>query len=66
MAVNPLDSAKRAYRRQQEEGGWRNNTTAMDDNSNDSGVIKERHRTGEGRLLTRPGGQSTQPPVNTY
>jgi len=45
-AVNPLDSAKHAYRRRLEGGGWRNNATATDDDGNDSGVVEERCRTG--------------------
>jgi len=47
-AVNPLDSAKHAYRRRLEGGGWQNNATAADDNGDDSGVIKEWCRTGGG------------------
>ena len=42
MAVNQLDSAKHAYRHRLEEGGWWNNATAMDDDGDNSGVIKER------------------------
>ena len=65
-AVNPLDSAKHAFWRQLEGEGWRNNATATDDDGNDSGVVEERYRTGEGRSLTRPGGRSTRPPVVAY
>jgi hypothetical protein len=47
-------------------GGWRNNATATatDDDGNNSGVVKERCRTGGS--LTRPGGRSTRPPVVAY
>ena len=47
-AVNPLDSAKHAYRHRLEGGGWRNNATAMDDDGDDSSVIEKRCRTGGG------------------
>ncbi len=65
-AVNPLNSAKHAYRCRLEGGGWRNNATATDDDGDDSGVVKERCRIGGGRSLTRPGGRSTRPPVVAY
>ena len=65
-AVNPLDSAKHAYRCRLEGGGWWNNTTAMDDDGDNSGVVKERCQMGGGRSLTRPGGRSTRPPVVAY
>ena len=39
MAVNPLDSAKHAYRCLLERGWWWNNATAMDDDGNDSSVV---------------------------
>jgi hypothetical protein len=65
-AVNPLDSAKHAYRRWLEGGEWRNNATATDDDGDDSGIVEEVCRTGGWRSLTRPGGRSTQPPVVAY
>ena len=65
-AVNPLDSAKRVYPRQREEGGWRNDVMATNDDGNNSGNVEEWRWTGEGRLLTRPRGQSTRPPVIAY
>jgi hypothetical protein len=48
-------------------GGWNNATataTATDDDGNNSGVVKERCRTGGS--LTRPRGRSTRPPIVAY
>ena len=47
-AVNPLDSAKHAYRRRLEGGGWQDIATATDDDGDDSGVVEKRCRTGVG------------------